>query len=88
MDGDGCLFQAKEKLKINFTGTKEVLNWIKDFFKSNNQIIKAHRCENNTFSFTLEVALTEKFLKNIYYETLNYVLDRKKLTYINYIAPL
>ncbi|MDD3668196.1 MAG: hypothetical protein PHY75_05510 [Bacteroidales bacterium] len=88
MDGDGCLFKAKNRLKINFTGTKEVLVWIKEYFNSNNQIIQAHKCKNNTFSFTLEVDLTDLFLKNIKYETLDYVLNRKRSIYINYIAPL
>lgn len=88
MDGDGCLFKAKDRLKINFTGTKEVLTWIRDYLNSNNQISQAHRCENNTFSFTLEVDLTDLFLKNICYEKLDYTLDRKRSIYINYIAPL
>lgn len=88
MDGDGCLFKAKNRLKINFTGTKEVLVWIKEFFNSNNQIVQAHRCESNTFSFTLEVDLTDLFLRDVKYETLDYVLNRKKSIYINYIAPL
>lgn len=88
MDGDGCLFKAKDRLKINFTGTKEVLVWIKEYFNSNNQVIQAHRCKDNTFSFTLEVDLTDLFLRDVKYGTLDYVLNRKKSIYINYIAPL
>lgn len=85
MDGDGCLYKSKERLKISFTGTYETCSFIKSYFNSNNAIRQEHRCVNNTYSFTLEVALTEKFLKDIHYDTLPYVLKRKQQIYASFI---
>lgn len=85
MDGDGCLFKSKKRLKISFTGTYETCSFIKSYFNSNNKIRQEHRCTNNTYSFTLEVALTEKFLKDIHYDTLPYVLKRKQQIYASFI---
>lgn len=83
MDGNGCILLAKGRIKISFTGTYETLSIIKSFFQSNNQIRKEHRCENNTYSFTLEVAKSEHFLFEINYKNLPFGLERKK----SIIAP-
>jgi len=84
MDGDGCIFQAKNRIKISFTGTQDTLNLIKNFFNSNNQIILEHRCEN-TYKFTLEVDKSERFLKEIDYKNLPFCLERKQLHYSSLI---
>lgn len=78
MDGDGCILLSKGRIKISFTGTYETLSIIKEFFQSNNQLRKEHRCENNTYSFTLEVAKSEQFLSKINYKNLPFALERKK----------
>ena len=78
MDGNGCVFLSKNRIKISFTGTYETLSIIKKFFQSNSQIGKEHRCENNTYSFTLEVTKSEHFLSEINYKNLPFALERKK----------
>lgn len=85
MDGDGCILQSKNRLKINFTGTNETLSILKDYFESNNIISKAHRCINNTYSFTLEVAKSEQFLARMNYQELSFVLARKQKRYSSFI---
>lgn len=77
MDGDGCVYNAKGRLRICFTGTQKTLQIIKDYFNSNNQIRLEHRC-NNTYKFALEVALSENFLSSINYKNLDFALERKK----------
>ena len=84
IDGDGCIFQAKNRIKISFTGTEKTLNFIKKYFKSNNIITLEHRC-NNTYRFTLEVNISEKFLKDIRYNELPFVLKRKQMRYCSFI---
>lgn len=83
MDGDGCVYIAKNRIKITFTGTYETLSIIKNFFQSSNKIRREHRCENNTYAFTLEVAKSEHFLSEINYKNLPFALERKK----SVIAP-
>lgn len=50
-DGDGGIsFTDKtHKPQMYFTGTKEVLQWIRKHFYSNVSIRKEHRCMNNTY---------------------------------------
>lgn len=50
MDGDGCILNAKGRVKISFTGTLETLSLIKEYFYSTNQISLEHRC-NKTYKF-------------------------------------
>ena len=85
MDGDGCVYLAKGRLKINFIGTNETCKFLKEYFNSNNTISQAHNCQNNTYSFTLEVELSEAFLKQYNYDNLDFALERKKQIYASFI---
>ena len=76
LDGDGCVENAKKRIRISFTGTLAVLEYIKDFFHSNNTIRLEHRC-NNTYHFALEVAKSEDFLAEMEYDKIPFVLERK-----------
>lgn len=84
MDGDGCIYGAKGRVKINFVGTLATLQFIKTFFSSFNQICLEHNCQN-TYSFTLEVAKSETFLREMNYNNLYYALERKKKRYASII---
>lgn len=84
MDGDGCVYNSKGRIKFSFTGTEKTLNMIKEHFNSTNIIRKEHRCQN-TYNFTLEVDKSEEFLKNINYKELSFVLDRKKQRYCLFV---
>ena len=81
LDGDGCISKSKKHVKISFTGTYETLSIIKNYFHSNNTIAKEHRCKNNTYCFSPELKIAEKFLAEIQYQFLPYVLERKKIRY-------
>lgn len=85
MDGDGCVRQAKTRMKIDFTGTYETLSFIKDYFHSDNKISLEHRCKN-TYKFTLDVDNSEKYLYDIKYNELSYALERKKMRYCSFRA--
>lgn len=85
MDGDGCVYITKGRLKINFTGTNETCKFLKDYFNSNNIISQAHNCQKNTYSFTLEADLSEAFLKQYSYHNLDFALERKKQIYASFI---
>lgn len=76
LDGDGCVENAKKRIRIRFTGTMAVLQYIKDFFHSTNTIRLEHRCAN-TYHFALEVAKSEEFLTEMDYDKLPFVLERK-----------
>lgn len=85
IDGDGCIFQARKRLKISITGTLKTLQIIKDYFQSNNVIRLEHRCKN-TYCFTLEVDKSEKFLINeTKYYQLDFPLERKKAIVASFI---
>lgn len=84
MDGDGCIFDTKGRIKISFTGTMTTLTMIKDHFHSSNAIRLEHNCKN-TYKFTLEVDKSENFLKSIKYDTLPFVLERKQKHYCSII---
>lgn len=77
MDGDGCVFDAKGKPKISFTGTKETIAFIKEFFNSSNAIRKEHRCES-TYQIRLENDISRDFLLEVDYLNLSYPLRRKQ----------
>lgn len=85
MDGDGCIFKCRKRFKISFTGTYETLTIIKNYFNSSNTIRREHKCKNNTFNFTLEVDLCEKFLQDVQYDKLDFVLKRKQMRYCSFI---
>jgi hypothetical protein len=84
MDGDGCIYQSKRRVKISFTGTLETLILIRNYLKSSNKITLEHRC-NNTYKYTVEVDIGEKFLKDINYQNLSFVLKRKREHYSSII---
>ena len=77
MDGDGCVSKNKKKIRISFTGTKEVLEFIKTYLNSNAVISLEHRCEN-TYKIQLENQISLDFLTQINYINLPFVLERKK----------
>lgn len=77
MDGDGCITKNKKKMRIIFTGTLNVLEFIKEYLHSNNKIRLEHRCQN-TYNLQLENDLSLAFLTKYDYIHLPYVLDRKK----------
>lgn len=84
MDGDGCIFNSKGRIKIHFTGTYDTLNFIKNYFNSNNQIGLEHRC-SETHKFIPEVSICENFLRDVEYDKLSYVLKRKQMRYCSFI---
>lgn len=86
MDGDGCISQNKEKVRISFTGTLDVLENIKKYLKSNAKIRKEHKCKQ-TFSLQLENDISFEFLTNINYINLPFCLERKKEKFLA-LAPL
>lgn len=83
MDGDGSINWNRDKIRISFTGTKEVLSFIKEKLNSNAVIGKEHRCEN-TYRIFIENHLSEEFLKKYKYKDLKFALERKKEFVKNY----
>ena len=77
MDGDGCVSKNKKKIRISFTGTYDVLNFIKSYLKSQSIISLEHRCEN-TYKIQIENDVSISFLNSINYINLEFALDRKK----------
>lgn len=93
MDGDGCVsifLDTKTKvrrLKISFTGTKEVLEYIKQYFRNAAKIIQEHRCHNNTYRFAITETKAIEFLSKVYSDKTIYKisLDRKRNRFFEYI---
>lgn len=77
MDGDGCVSKNKKKIRISFTGTKEVLEFIKSYLNSKAVISLEHRC-NKTYKIQLENKVSLEFLTEINYINLPFALERKK----------
>ena len=84
MDGDGCIYESKGRLKMSFAGTKKTLEFIREYLHSTNKIILARGCEN-TYSYTAEVQIGEDFLKKFEYNKLPFVLNRKQQRYCSFI---
>ena len=87
LDGDGCISKNKNKMRIIFTGTEDVLAGIKNFLSSKNVISKEHRCEN-TFKLQVENNISYNFLKLMNYSELYFALDRKKQKFIEYSSVI
>ena len=95
MDGDGSIKVFKDssrqkevlRLNISFTGTYEILSFIKSFFHSDAKIRHEHRCINNTYNFTITESASLNFLSEMYNtEPLGYMsLDRKRNKFIEYL---
>lgn len=95
MDGDGCVTvfcdnsRSKKilRFKISFTGTYEVLSFIKKYFHSNAKIRQEHRCTNNTYNFAITESASLNFLSQVYNtDPIGYIsLDRKREKFIEYI---
>lgn len=83
MDGDGSINWNRDKIRISFTGTKEILSFIREKLNSNAVIGKEHRCEN-TYRIFIENHLSEEFLKKYNYKDLSFALERKKEFVKNY----
>lgn len=77
MDGDGCVSKNKKKIRISFTGTKAVMNFIKEQLNSKAVISLEHRCKN-TYKIQLENNISLNFLQKMNYINLPYCLERKK----------
>lgn len=77
LDGDGSIQKNRTKYRMVFTGTSNVLTFIKDFLHSNNKIVLAHRCAN-TYSIAIENDLSISFLRQYNYINLSFCLERKK----------
>lgn len=77
IDGDGSIFITKDNyIRVNFLGTFEVLNKIKDFIGTTNKIcIKKNSKE--CFSLSLSGKKAKKFLEKIYINSENLRLTRK-----------
>ena len=77
LDGDGGIYKNKTKIRICFTGTYEVISFIKNFLESNNKITLEHRC-TSTYKIQIENNNSLNFLLKYDYLNLSYALDRKK----------
>lgn len=86
MDGDGSICKNRDKVRISFTGTLDVLENIKKYLKSNAKIRKEHRCEQ-TFNLQLENNISFDFLILMDYANLPFCLERKKERFLE-LAPL
>lgn len=83
-DGDGgiCIFNgrknsSKKRYKSYFTGTYEVLSFIKEYLNVGSSIRKEHNC-TNTYNLTLTESKTKEFLSKAYDEdTIQYCMKRK-----------
>lgn len=97
MDGDECvsLFNGagkagyKMRLKITFTGTYEVIEFIKEFFGVKAKILREHRCANNTYKISITEGKAVSFLEELYSNPIisELCLQRKKnklYTYLKY----
>lgn len=77
MDGDGCISKNKKKIRISFTGTLSVLQFIRDYLNSQAVINLEHRC-SNTYCLQIENNISISFLDKMNYINLSFALDRKK----------
>lgn len=94
MDGDGSISTFSDKnrnnylrLKISFTGTKEVLEFIKKFFQNSAKIVREHHCQNNTYRFSVTETKAIDFLTYVYSDRRIYEisLDRKRDKFFEYM---
>lgn len=93
MDGDGCVsvFLDKrtntQRLKISFTGTYEVLIFIKQYFNTSANIVQEHRCTNNTYCFSITETKAIEFLHMVYSNKRIYQisLSRKREKFYKYV---
>ena len=94
MDGDGSvsIFSDKSRngcirFKIGFTGTKEVLEFIREFFQNSAKITQEHRCRNNTYRFVVTETKAIDFLSRVYSNRRIYEisLDRKRNKFFEYM---
>lgn len=90
-DGDGGIssFEDNKRYKSYFTGTYEVLSYIKNHLSLNSSIRREHRCENNTFSIQLSEGPTNAMLERLYTEDLvDIALERKLKKFRDVYSPL
>lgn len=89
-DGDGCIsvYISREKylrLKTSFTGTYEVLDFIKKELKWKSTIRKEHRCEN-TYNISATEGPSQNFLNLVYNDaSKEFCLERKYKKYQYYL---
>lgn len=87
-DGDGgvCIYENGHRYKTYFTGTYEVVSFIKEYFHFTSSIRKEHRCENNTYSIHITETKSKEMLDMFYdKDTINFCLERKYNKYAHYI---
>lgn len=92
MDGDGCVATWTDsyktecpRIRISFTGTYNVLHFIKQYFHTGGTIRKEHRCQH-TYSFCVTETATCSFLNLVYSNEhiASICLQRKKQKYLQY----
>lgn len=77
-DGDGCLSIDKNNfLTVGFTGTYEIINFIKDFFTIDNKISSEHKSDI-TYSIHYSQQTGLKVLKQIYLQSYKDIYLKRK----------
>lgn len=90
-DGDGCLSiwnsKGSVRYKMGFLGTKDVIDFIQEFFGTNKTVRLAHNCKA-TYQFTYTETLTKQCLDYFYrdLDVLEFCLQRKYQKYKQYIG--
>lgn len=80
-DGDGGVNVAKNnnRIQMYFTGTYEMISWIKEHFNTKFKIRQEHRCSNNTYRLQMNGTNLCKENFDLMYETFSRStrMDRK-----------
>lgn len=77
LDGGGCISKNKKKIRVSFTGTMDVLIFIKEYLNSKAVISLEHRCQH-TYNIQVENDVSINFLIKTDYANLPFALERKK----------
>lgn len=88
-DGDGgiCIYENNKRYKTYYTGTYEVLSFIKKYYSIGSKLRKEHRCLNNTFALHITETKSKIMLDDFYdtKEAIDFCLERKYNKYAHYI---
>lgn len=90
-DGDGYISVYYSggkylRLQTGFTGTYEVLSFIKEYLGWNQSLRQEHRCTNNTYRLQATEKPSLDFLSKVYNdETVQFCLERKYNKYKEYL---
>jgi len=80
-DGDGCISIPNNnpiKVNLKILGTKEILEWIKDYSLQNNLNFLTFKKRNNIFSLECQGRIKGQKFYQIFIEHSNVFLERKK----------